>query len=178
MNQHAHFFRLLASNVRFAVLGYLDEKGSTCVNELVVKAHVPAPSISDQLRCLRQADIVNARKEGLHVFYDLNKSVIENRIRAFWNDLEYYERCDSIKLLLNALFQPSQLMIYKMLANENRLEMLSYLLHHEYSVTELSDLFYLEQPTISMHLAILEKGGILSVKSVSTRRIYSIRKDN
>ncbi len=68
--------------------------------------------------------------------------------------------------------------IYKALADNNRRKILKLLKTQEYSVNELGQNFEITQATLSNHLAILRKAGLVNVKVDGKKRIYGLQKDS
>lgn len=58
------------------------------------------------------------------------------------------------------------------LANSHRLALVSRLCCEEVGVTELADWLELTQPTVSHHLAILRRAGLVKVRHVGQQRLY------
>jgi DNA-binding transcriptional ArsR family regulator len=67
--------------------------------------------------------------------------------------------------------------IFKALADINRRRIISLLREKDYTVTELLKNFDIGQATLSSHLAILRKIGLVSCKISNKWRIYSLNKD-
>lgn len=63
-------FRALASPVRVALVSQL-ASGERCVHELVESLDLPQPLISQHLRVLRGADLVEGVRRGREVAYQL-----------------------------------------------------------------------------------------------------------
>lgn len=68
--QAAQVFRLLAHPVRLRILDEL-RKGEACVCHLQAAIGRPQPYISQQLRVLREAGVIEGRQQGLFVYYRL-----------------------------------------------------------------------------------------------------------
>ena len=66
------------------------------------------------------------------------------------------------------------LQFIKVLADENRLKMLSILATREYSVEELAALLQLKAPTISHHLARLKESGLVKMRTEGNTHYYSL----
>jgi ArsR family transcriptional regulator len=64
--------------------------------------------------------------------------------------------------------------ILRVLADENRLQIIQELLKGELSVSELASAVGIETYNMSRHLKILESSGVVEKRKVSNRRIYSI----
>ncbi|MCP5058592.1 MAG: winged helix-turn-helix transcriptional regulator [bacterium] len=63
---------------------------------------------------------------------------------------------------------------FRVLGDPGRLRILNQLMQGEASVGELVDEVDLEQPTVSRHLAVLRREGIVSRRSEGNRGIYRI----
>ena len=64
------FFRILGDSTRLRIL-YALEQTTQCVGELSNSLGLTQSNISHQLRLLKQARLVTARREGKHIFYSL-----------------------------------------------------------------------------------------------------------
>ncbi len=67
--------------------------------------------------------------------------------------------------------------IFKALADKNRRKILTLLKDREMSVNELLTSFEIRQATLSNHLSILSKSGLVYFKVVGKQRIYRINYD-
>ncbi|HEY76188.1 MAG TPA: helix-turn-helix transcriptional regulator [Thermoflexia bacterium] len=72
----AQIFRLLAHPVRLHILDEL-RRGEACVCHLQAILKRPQPYISQQLRVLREAGVVEGIKRGLFVYYRLSDRRVE-----------------------------------------------------------------------------------------------------
>ncbi len=74
------FFKVLGDSTRVKIMWALDEN-EMCVCDLAVLLHMTKSAISHQLRSLKQANLVNFRREGKVVFYSISddhvKSIFE-----------------------------------------------------------------------------------------------------
>jgi ArsR family transcriptional regulator len=69
-------FSLLAHTPRLKILDEL-RRGEACVCHLQAALGRPQTYISQQLRVLREADVVTDRRDGLYVFYRLTSPLVE-----------------------------------------------------------------------------------------------------
>jgi len=69
-DETSELFRALASPIRIALVAEL-ANGEQCVHELVERLHLPQPLISQHLRVLRGADLVDGVRRGREVAYQL-----------------------------------------------------------------------------------------------------------
>jgi len=67
--------------------------------------------------------------------------------------------------------------IFKALADINRRKILTLLKEKELSVNELLKGFNIGQATLSNHLSILRKAGLVDCKILGKQRIYRLKKD-
>ena len=66
----ADFFKVLGDSTRVKIMWALDSN-EMCVCDLAVLLNMTKSAISHQLRSLRQANLVNFRREGKIVYYSL-----------------------------------------------------------------------------------------------------------
>jgi ArsR family transcriptional regulator len=64
--------------------------------------------------------------------------------------------------------------IFKALSDETRLKILLMLDVRPRSVNEIVDFFTLTQPTISRHLFVLKKAGLVEVERDGQKKVYSL----
>lgn len=76
----AELFQILSHPIRLQILDAL-RKGSCCVCHLQVLTHRPQVYISQQLRVLREADLVIDEKDGQNVYYRLCNENIRSLLR-------------------------------------------------------------------------------------------------
>lgn len=62
-----------ADPVRLRLLNLLHD-GETCVGDLVAVLRLPQPTVSRHLAVLRSAGLVSARRQGLWMFYSLQRA--------------------------------------------------------------------------------------------------------
>ena len=93
-------FYALADPSRRAIFKSLT-KGEMAVNELTAKFDISQPAVSQHLAALKEAGLVNARREGRNVYYRVQPRGMTPLInwithhRAFWT-----ERIDRLEQLL------------------------------------------------------------------------------
>jgi ArsR family transcriptional regulator len=64
--------------------------------------------------------------------------------------------------------------VFKALADPNRLKLIYLLMDGEKCVSELLPFFKILQPTVSVHLLLLQDIGLLSVRRDGRKRYYSL----
>lgn len=81
-SQFARVGHALASPKRIELLDLLSQ-GEKDVESLAADVHTPIKNTSAHLRVLREARLVETRKEGTHVFYRLADARVEGLLRTF-----------------------------------------------------------------------------------------------
>ncbi|HBG47131.1 MAG TPA: transcriptional regulator [Deltaproteobacteria bacterium] len=76
MKKSAGLFKLLSVDKRIEIIELLKKKDS-CVNGIADALGVTQSAVSQHLRVLRSAGLVNDRKEGYYVFYSLDRDALE-----------------------------------------------------------------------------------------------------
>ena len=96
-------FQALADPSRRAIFESLT-RGETAVKDLTARFEISQPAVSQHLATLREAGLVNARREGRCVFYRVESRGMKPLIdwiahyRAFWT-----ERVDRLERLLEKM---------------------------------------------------------------------------
>ncbi|WP_243136913.1 ArsR/SmtB family transcription factor [Alkaliphilus serpentinus] len=67
--------------------------------------------------------------------------------------------------------------VFKALGDEGRLKILSMLSQHELCACDIQDTLNLTQPTISHHMRILQKAGLVEVEKRGKWAFYTLNKD-
>jgi len=77
-------FQALADPTRRRILELLKEGGMTA-GDIAAHFDISQPSVSHHLKLLRSAELVTAEREGQHIIYYLNLSVLEEALLGFYN---------------------------------------------------------------------------------------------
>lgn len=72
----AELCKTLSNPKRLEILDILKEEGEICVNRLAEMLEIPKANTSQHLAVLRQAGVVNTRKDGINVYYSLRSKKI------------------------------------------------------------------------------------------------------
>lgn len=80
----ADAWKALADPTRRKILELL-KKEDMNAGEIAEKFNMTKPSISNHLSILKQADLVDAKKQGQNVIYSLNTSVLEDILNLISN---------------------------------------------------------------------------------------------
>lgn len=70
-------YKAIADDTRRKILEFLSQ-GETAAGEIAGKFEISKPAISNHLKILKEADIVNERKVRQNRLYSLNSAKIEN----------------------------------------------------------------------------------------------------
>lgn len=79
--------KALAHPLRLKILEYIDSQGVINVNKIYHTLGIEQSVTSQHLRLLRLAGVVNAKKEGKYVLYDINYDVLIKAQKAVNNFL-------------------------------------------------------------------------------------------
>jgi len=90
-NQHeldtaSELLRAIAHPLRLSILEFIDKKGVINVNKIYNTLKLEQSITSQHLRILRNADLVETKREGKFIYYSLNYDKIEqvnNAIKDF-----------------------------------------------------------------------------------------------
>lgn len=77
------FIANFANPVRLKLLCRLVRGGRLCVNELVEETGEKQSTVSQQLKQLQMARMVNREREGNRVYYSVASNVVEETMRFF-----------------------------------------------------------------------------------------------
>jgi DNA-binding transcriptional ArsR family regulator len=78
-------FKAIADNTRREILVYLS-KGDTFAGEIAGKFNISKPAISNHLKILKEADLVNEKKVKQNRIYSLNKNQV-NKVKTYLEGL-------------------------------------------------------------------------------------------
>jgi len=73
----ADLLKSVADETRLAILTMLQD-GEMCVCEIMEFLSVSQPAVSHHLRILRQAGLINDRRQGKWIFYSLDPEALES----------------------------------------------------------------------------------------------------
>jgi DNA-binding transcriptional ArsR family regulator len=72
INCCAFILKALSHKVRLKILYFISYKKSVCVNKIYRTLHLTQSITSQQLKILREANLVISHREGQKIFYRLN----------------------------------------------------------------------------------------------------------
>lgn len=80
METKINVLRALADETRLRIINLFIKSGQVlCVCELVDALKIPQYAVSKALTIIKNADLLTAEKEGTWVYYELNKSIVQNK---------------------------------------------------------------------------------------------------
>ncbi|MCA9912717.1 MAG: winged helix-turn-helix transcriptional regulator [Anaerolineae bacterium] len=83
----ARFFQVLSDPTRVRLVKALAD-GKWCVSELVDALAMDQPAVSHQLKYLRRLGLVQWQKNGRHVYYTLDSSLLRSTLLNVLDTLE------------------------------------------------------------------------------------------
>jgi ArsR family transcriptional regulator len=83
----AALIKALAHPLRLKILEFIDSQGIINVNKIYHTLKIEQSVTSQHLRLLRLAGVVNAKKDGKYVHYDINYPILQKAERAVNNFL-------------------------------------------------------------------------------------------
>ena len=75
-------FKALADSNRRRIISLLQQQEMTA-GEIAAHFDISKPSVSEHLKILKNADLIGSERDGQHIRYFLNMSIIEEVIRYF-----------------------------------------------------------------------------------------------
>ena len=84
MENEAAFFKVLSDPTRLRLAVLLSIQGETCVCELAEALNAPEYKISRHLGIMRSAGLVEAKRQGTWMYYQLSKA--QNRLEECLQD--------------------------------------------------------------------------------------------
>ena len=97
MKNSTTIFKALSDETRLRVVKLLEER-ELCVCELIQVLNMSQPRISRHLGVLKNAGLVNDRREGKWVYYSLQKSAADKELQTVLNSLLSLENANPIVL--------------------------------------------------------------------------------
>ena len=84
-------FKLLADETRLKILLYLMQEGELHVSALCERLHQSQPAVSHHLALLREAGLIEPRRDGKHNFYSVKKSKFHHLIQQLFDSMSQEE---------------------------------------------------------------------------------------
>lgn len=76
-------FKALADRTRYEVVRTLVASDEVCCAQFVETFDLSAPALSHHLRVLESCGLIQGRKQGLHMFYRLNREQLRQYVPEF-----------------------------------------------------------------------------------------------
>jgi len=70
-------FKAIGDSTRFRILQLLSNNGQLCVNALADRLKIAQPTVSQHLKILKNAGIVQAKRIGNHIHYSIKANTLE-----------------------------------------------------------------------------------------------------
>jgi DNA-binding transcriptional ArsR family regulator len=80
-------FKAIADPTRRKILSLLRKRDLTA-GEIASHFDMQKPSVSHHLKILKQADLVQDRRDGQHIYYSLNTTVFQDLLSWFYDFVE------------------------------------------------------------------------------------------
>jgi len=80
VEQMIEFLRIMSEKNRFKILCLLEE-GEKCVCEIWQYLKLPQNLVSHHLKTLKDFNLILSRKEGVKIFYKINKKVVKKYLK-------------------------------------------------------------------------------------------------
>lgn len=90
VGQTANLLKILAEENRLKILCVL-KNGERCVCDIWQGLDIPQNLVSHHLKVLKDAELINSHKDGLNVFYQINKPGVNKFNKLLKNFLQQYE---------------------------------------------------------------------------------------
>lgn len=121
-------FKALSDETRLRIINLFIKSGQNlCVCELMDALRIPQYAVSKALTILKNADLLTYEKEGTWVYYQLNKSVQENKslftfLKNFLNDKSFLE--DEERLNQRLLLREDNRCVVGIIPEENLVKLI------------------------------------------------------
>jgi len=161
MQRQLRIIKSLADETRLKIVLTL-LKGEKAATQLVPIVNKAQPTVSLNLKVLKNADVIKSRKEGKFIFYSIKDSVVIKIIKL-------------LKLDKSTSNIQRQLKNLKSLADKTRLKIILILLKGEKAATQLVPIVGKAQPTVSLNSKVLEDADVIKSRKEGKFIFYSIK---
>ncbi len=86
MEQIIKFLKIISEKNRFKILHFLKED-EKCVCEIWQYLKLPQNLVSHHLKTLKEFNLISSRKEGVKIYYKINKKVVKKYLKLLNNKL-------------------------------------------------------------------------------------------
>lgn len=91
LDYSVELMKALAHPLRLRILEFIDIQGQINVNKIYNTLKIEQSITSQHLRILRLAGVVNAKREGKYIYYNINYDVVQRASKAVKNFLHRIE---------------------------------------------------------------------------------------
>jgi len=91
LDYSVELMKALAHPLRLRILEFIDVQGTINVNKIYNTLKIEQSITSQHLRILRLAGVVNAKREGKYIYYNINYEVVQRASKAVKNFLQRIE---------------------------------------------------------------------------------------
>ena len=82
-SKSAEVFKALGDPTRLKIIKIIFAANNVCVGMIAKNLNITQPAVSQHLKILKNAGLVNAQKIGYHVHYSLNVEQISNYVNNY-----------------------------------------------------------------------------------------------
>jgi ArsR family transcriptional regulator len=83
MKSSAQIFKALGEEIRLRIMALLVSGQELCVCDIMAALELPQSTVSRHLSCLRNAGLVDDRRQGIWMYYRINRSGIDHAATIF-----------------------------------------------------------------------------------------------
>ena len=166
--------------LRLRILEYLDVYGSSSVSAITKGVREEQVIVSQSLRKLRDADLVETKRRGIFIYYDICEEypaslfVCLRKLYGYMTDSFLFLK-DGVKAVLPADYTMMAANQIKLFANYDKMRILEYLtINGESCVCDIVEGIGSEQIKVSQNLKRLKDDGFVTRRRDGRFMIYGI----
>ena len=166
--------------LRLRILEYLDVHGSSSVSAITKGVREEQVIVSQSLRKLRDADLVETKRRGIFIYYDICEEypaslfVCLRKLYGYMTDSFLFLK-DGVKAVLPADYTMMAANQIKLFANYDKMRILEYLtINGESCVCDIVEGIGSEQIKVSQNLKRLKDDGFVTRRRDGRFMIYGI----
>ena len=182
MKKAAKGISYIAHPLRLRILEFLDVNGSASVSEITKAMGEEQVIVSQNLKKLREANLVKTKRKGLFIYYDIWEEYpasIFSCIRKLFGYMteNFYFLMDGYKAILPKDYTTMVANRIKLFANYDKMKILEFLLlKGESNVSDIISGVGIEQLKVSQYLKRLRDDGFVICHKSGRFVFYSITK--
>lgn len=182
MKQAAKGISYIAHPLRLRILEFLDVHGEASVSQITAAVHDEQMIVSQSLKKLRDAGLVNTQRHGIFIYYRIQEEypasifVCLRKLYGYMTDSIRF-LADGYKALLPSDYTTMAANRIKLFANFDKMRILEFLLlNGESNVTEIVQGVAIEQLKVSQYLRRLKDDAFVVSRREGRFIYYSITK--